>query len=63
MLGCFGPRGIASALYLFMVIGTLGIAGYEYALSAIVLTVPLSIVLHGISAVSLGKLYACHDIQ
>ena len=56
--GWFGPRGIASVLYLLMVIGTLGVKGYEYALSVIVLTVLLSILLHGISAIPLVNLYA-----
>ncbi len=53
--GWFGPRGIASVLYLFMVVGTLGISGYEYMLSVIVLTVLLSIILHGATAVPLIK--------
>lgn len=56
--GWFGPRGIASVLYLLMVVGTLGFTGYEYALSVIVLTVLLSIFLHGITAVPLVKMYS-----
>lgn len=56
--GWFGPRGIASVLYLFMVVATLGVPGYEYALSVIVLTVLLSILLHGSTAVPLVKLYS-----
>ena len=55
--GWFGPRGIASVLYLFMVVGTLGVSGYEYMLSVIVLVVLLSTILHGISAVPLVELY------
>ena len=55
--GWFGPRGIASVLYLLMVVGTLGVTGYEYALSVIVLTVLLSIILHGVSAIPLVNLY------
>jgi len=58
--GWFGPRGIASVLYLLMVVGTLGIAGYEYALSVIVLTVLMSILLHGLSAVPLVNVYSKH---
>ena len=57
LYGWFGPRGIASILYLLMVVGTLGLAGYEYALSVIVLTVLLSILLHGVSAIPLVNLY------
>jgi sodium/hydrogen antiporter len=56
-IGWFGPRGIASILYLLIVIGKIGITGYEYMLSVIVLTVLLSVFLHGISAVPLSKIY------
>ena len=57
-IGWFGPRGIASILYLFMVIGDLGFAGSEYALSVVVLTVLMSIMLHGVSAVPLVNAYS-----
>jgi len=56
-LGWFGPRGIASILYLLIAVGDLGLEGYESALSLIVLTVLLSTILHGISAVPLTKLF------
>ena len=59
-IGWFGPRGIASVLYLIIVVGELGIAGYERMLSVIVLTVLLSVCLHGITAVPLSRLYASH---
>lgn len=54
-LGWFGPRGIASVLYLLIAVGDMGFAGYEQALSIIVLTVLLSTILHGISAPPLAK--------
>jgi NhaP-type Na+/H+ or K+/H+ antiporter len=57
-IGWFGPRGIASVLYLLIVVSDLGLAGYERMLSVIVLTVLLSVCLHGISAVPLSHLYA-----
>lgn len=57
-IGWFGPRGIASVLYLLIVITTIGVAGYEHALSIVVLTVTLSVLAHGISAVPLCKLYS-----
>jgi NhaP-type Na+/H+ or K+/H+ antiporter len=57
LIGWFGPRGIASVLYLLMVINELGLAGQERILSVIVLTVLLSIFLHGMSAVPLSRLY------
>ncbi len=56
-LGWFGPRGIASVLYLLLVVQTLGLEGHEYILSVIVLTVLMSIFAHGISAVPLSRRY------
>lgn len=53
----FGPRGIASILYLLMVSIQLGSAGLEKMISVITLTVMLSIFLHGISANPLSRLY------
>jgi sodium/hydrogen antiporter len=45
-------------LYLLMVVYELGLAGQERILSVIVLTVLLSVFLHGVSAVPLSRLYA-----
>ena len=56
-IGWFGPRGIASVLYLLMVIIELGIDRLGQMVSVIVLTVTLSILFHGISANPLSKLY------
>jgi NhaP-type Na+/H+ or K+/H+ antiporter len=56
-VGWFGPRGIASVLYLLLVVETLGYEGYELILSVIVLTVLLSVFAHGASAVTLSNLY------
>ena len=56
-VGWFGPRGIASVLYLLLVVAELGLQGYEQILSVIVLTVLLSVFLHGISAVPLSNRY------
>lgn len=56
-IGWFGPRGIASILYLLMVVIELGTKGLEKMVAVIVLTVLLSIYLHGISANPLSKLY------
>jgi len=53
----FGPRGIASVLYLLMAVLTLGTAGYERMIAVIVLTVMLSIFLHGITAVPLSSTF------
>lgn len=56
-IGWFGPRGIASVLYLLIVIGKLGTKGLEYMISVVSLTVLLSVFLHGISAIPLSNLY------
>jgi len=50
-IGWFGPRGIASVLYLFMVLIEFGPKGNETVVSVITLTVLLSVFLHGITAV------------
>lgn len=42
-IGWFGPRGIASVLYLLIVVNELGLKGYERMLSVIVLAVLLSV--------------------
>jgi NhaP-type Na+/H+ or K+/H+ antiporter len=57
-IGWFGPRGIASVLYLLIVVNELGLPGYERMMSIIVLTVLLSVFLHGVTAVPLSRLYA-----
>lgn len=56
-IGWFGPRGIASVLYMLMAIIQLGTEGYEQMVSIITLTVLLSIFLHGISAVPLSGIF------
>ena len=49
------PRSIASVLYLLLVVNILGIEGYERILSVIVLTVLISVFVHGISALPLSN--------
>jgi NhaP-type Na+/H+ or K+/H+ antiporter len=56
-IGWFGPRGIASVLYLLMAVAAIGIEGYERIMSVIVLTIMLSVYAHGISATPLSKRY------
>lgn len=56
-IGWFGPRGIASILYSLMVVGQLGVKEHEQALSVIILTVLISVFVHGASAVPLSALY------
>jgi NhaP-type Na+/H+ or K+/H+ antiporter len=62
-MGWFGPRGIASILYLLIVVGRIGKSGYEYMLSVIALTVLLSVFLHGLSAVPLAHIYGRYASQ
>jgi NhaP-type Na+/H+ or K+/H+ antiporter len=56
-IGWFGPRGIASVLYLLMAVLMLGTEGYERVISVITLTVMLSIFLHGFTAVPFSKIF------
>lgn len=56
-IGWFGPRGIASVLYLLLLVLQLGTKGYERVISVITLTVLLSIFLHGITAVPFSNLF------
>lgn len=56
-IGWFGPRGIASVLYLLMAVIVLGTEGYERVISVITLTVMLSVFLHGLTAIPFSKLF------
>lgn len=56
-IGWFGPRGIASVLYLLMTVLRLDSPGYERLISVITLTVLLSIFLHGLTAVPLTRIF------
>ena len=56
-IGWFGPRGIASVLYLLIFLAEVGKEGNERMLSVIVLTVLLSVFIHGVSAVPLSAWY------
>jgi NhaP-type Na+/H+ or K+/H+ antiporter len=62
-IGWFGPRGIASVLYLLMAVLLLGSKGYERMISIITLTVMLSIFLHGLTAVPLSKIFSEKETQ
>jgi NhaP-type Na+/H+ or K+/H+ antiporter len=56
-LGWFGPRGIASILFALLILEDHPIPGGEELLACIVITVALSILLHGITAAPLAKAY------
>ncbi|KKD00297.1 cation:proton antiporter [Photobacterium halotolerans] len=54
-IGWFGPRGIASVLYVLMALAAIGFSGYEQIISVIVLTITISVYVHGLSAVPLSQ--------
>jgi NhaP-type Na+/H+ or K+/H+ antiporter len=56
-IGWFGPRGIASILYLLIFVTEVGLDGHEPILSVAVLTVLISVFVHGFSAVPLSNWY------
>jgi NhaP-type Na+/H+ or K+/H+ antiporter len=56
-IGWFGPRGIASVLYLLMAVAAIGSNGNEQFMSIIILTVMISVYAHGISATPLSRWY------
>lgn len=60
-IGWFGPRGIASVLYLLMTVLQLDAPGYERLISVITLTVLLSIFLHGLTAVPLSGIFKTEE--
>lgn len=49
-LGWFGPRGLASILFVLLVLEDSGIEGSDIIVNTVVMTVLLSVVLHGITA-------------
>lgn len=57
-LGWFGPRGIASILFLLLILEQEDIPHRSQIFSITVLTVAMSIVLHGISAAPLSRWYS-----
>ncbi len=56
-LGWFGPRGIASILFALVMVRASQLGEHEHILPIIMVTVLLSIVLHGMSAGPLAKAY------
>lgn len=59
-LGWFGPRGLASILYIFLVLEESGLRGRNQIFSVVMCTVLLSIFAHGMSAWSASQWYARH---
>jgi NhaP-type Na+/H+ or K+/H+ antiporter len=59
-LGWFGPRGIASILFVLLVIEEFDLAGEETIFAAAVTTVLLSVLAHGLTAFPASKWYSEH---
>jgi NhaP-type Na+/H+ or K+/H+ antiporter len=55
-LGWFGPRGLASIVFLVMVMGA-NIPGSEPIMSSVIWTILLSVTAHGLTAIPLAQLY------
>ena len=60
-LGWFGPRGLASILFALLILERFEVPGGEEIKACVVLTVLLSIVLHGISATPLAAQFGARQ--
>lgn len=56
-LGWFGPRGLASVIYLLLILEEYAIPGIDDLHATVLLTVAASIVLHGVTAAPLARRY------
>ena len=56
-IGWFGPRGVASILYIFIVLESGNLPGLELVYSTVMITVAISIYAHGITAAPGAKRY------
>lgn len=56
-LGWFGPRGLASVLFVLLILEETNIAAQETIFTAVMITVMLSIILHGLSAGPASRWY------
>jgi NhaP-type Na+/H+ or K+/H+ antiporter len=56
-MGWFGPRGIASILYLLLLVQYLGTTGYETLIATGIQTIVLSVLLHGVTAAPVAERY------
>ena len=57
-LGWFGPRGLASILFVLLVIGETALPNPEIVTAIVFITVTISVVLHGVSAAPLAKRFS-----
>jgi NhaP-type Na+/H+ or K+/H+ antiporter len=59
-IGWFGPRGIGSILYVFLILGVDQVAENDLIFTVVMTTIFLSVMLHGISASPLSKRYSAY---
>ena len=59
-VGWFGPRGVASILYIFIVLESESLPGLELIYAVVMVTVLFSIFAHGITAAPAAKRYGEH---
>ncbi|HEX3334649.1 MAG TPA: cation:proton antiporter [Acidimicrobiales bacterium] len=59
-VGWFGPRGLASVVFALIAVDALAPADAHLVLGAVVVTVALSVLAHGVSASPLARLYGAH---
>ena len=59
-VGWFGPRGLASIIYLLLVVEGYEIAGLDDIELTVLLTILMSVVLHGVTASPLSAAYGRH---
>ncbi len=62
-LGWFGPRGLASMLFVLLIEEQFNLPGFDRILACVVLTVLLSIVLHGASAAPIARWFGRRHAQ
>ena len=62
-MGWFGPRGIASILYVLTVLAVEDLEGMQTIYAVAMVTVFLSIILHGVSAAPLSNWYGARMAQ
>lgn len=56
-LGWFGPRGLALILFVSLILDEADVLHQQQLLSITILTVALSVLLHGVSAAPIARLY------
>ena len=56
-LGWFGPRGLASILFVLLILDEAEVVHHNEIFSVTIITVALSALLHGVSAAPLARLY------